>query len=444
MRFSPFASVKVSIALICLLALAVLLGAWCPQESQVGYQKVVETFGADLAGRFRAAGLTDIFHAPVFLLLIALISINMIVVSFQRVFPKIKNYKLPMPYLGKDEILKLPNAQQVSVGLDNNQSLLELKKILALRGYASKIEGQSLKAESGKISRFAATVTHIGLLSLLTGVTITSWTGFSGFQPVLIGRTLTFSASEHSKLWIGKLPLWRVRVDDTRKETYDNGDPKQWYSKLSVINDKGKVLKQQEISVNNPLSYEGVDIYQSSWGLDSILLSFNGRPLKLSLQQMGGTHAAFMPLDQNTTLIFSLRSEKKPLRLFAKIPEWKAPKMLVELPSGYVAEFGAVKIGYLKALPATGLQYKCDPGLPITYTAFGIIMLGVLLAALPHRQLWAYAEEGNEQTTLILGGFSHKAKKAFNKNLISITERIQTRFPAKAESQSICSASSQR
>ncbi|MFX6357491.1 hypothetical protein ABTF91_20115, partial [Acinetobacter baumannii] len=71
-------------------------------------------------------------------------------------------------------------------------------------------------------------------------MTITSWTGFSGFKPVRLDNSLEFADSEHSKLWIGKLPQWKVRVDATKREDYPTGEAKQWFSTLSVIDPSGK------------------------------------------------------------------------------------------------------------------------------------------------------------------------------------------------------------
>jgi cytochrome c biogenesis protein ResB len=90
-------------------------------------------------------------------------------------------------------------------------------------GYKVKAEGSKLKGEYGVVGRLAPSVTHVGLLTLLLGITITSWTGFTGFQPVLLDEKLNFSDSQHSKLWIGSLPKWQVRVDGTRRENYPGG-----------------------------------------------------------------------------------------------------------------------------------------------------------------------------------------------------------------------------
>lgn len=426
------ASVKLTVVLLALTAATVLVGAWCPQEAQQGREKIIEQFGADTAKILIDCGITDIFHSPWFLLLIGLLTVNMVACSMQRVFPKLRLLKQPLPFLKGKEIGKLPvNARLPSA---NDASILVyVEQWLRKRGFKIKRQDNCLVAEYGKIGRLAPTITHIGLLTLLLGVTVTSWCGFSGFKPVLAGGALSFEDSEHSKLWIGKLPRWYVRVDTTRREDHPSGDPKQWYTHLTVVSPDGTPLKEQEISVNNPLSYDGVDIYQSSWGLDHLLVSFNGKPRQLDLRQMGKTYAAFLPLDEGSILIFSVRGQKTPVRIFAKRADWDAPKLLAEMTENKPAQLGAVTLRCEQIVPATGLQYKCDPGLPITYVAFGFIIIGVMLAAIPHRHVWVcMAPPPSENFPpaaaghyLYIGGRSLKAKVGFQRLLDGLIAQLK-------------------
>ena len=427
--WTPWASVKLTVLLLVLIALTVLVGAWCPQESQGGIQKVIEQFGEETALAFSKIGITDIFHSTWFLSLIGFLTINMIACSVQRVFPKVRSLKQVMPYLKSEAIDKLAATRKEVLNIHPETALHRLGERLKRKGYVVKKEGTRLTAEFGKYGRLAPTVTHIGLLTLLLGVTITSWTGFTGFQPIPVGSFMNFESSEHSKLWVGKLPKWSVKAEKSWREDYPSGDVKQWYTDLAVVDANGRVLKRQQISVNNPLSYDNVDIYQSSWGLDRIVLSFNESVRVLNLRPMGKLYAAFLPLDEKTILLFSVRDQSKPLRVFAKADGWQGPKLLTEIPLNGSARLGGVEVGYKKVFAITGLQYKCDPGLPITYVAFAFIIAGVMLAAVPHRQLWADARNlpvGNPQevSELTVGGHSMKAKQAFAKSLSSIVENL--------------------
>ncbi len=438
-KFSFLAGVELAVALMSLTALTVLLGAWCPQESQVGREKVFETFSPDLANFLIKYGVSDIFHSPWFLFLIGMLTVNMVAVSFQRVFPKVRLLKHQMPFLQGKDVMKLPYAKRIEIDSAASSAavLSHVVNEFARRRFDVKVKEQAITAESGRFGRLAATVTHIGLLTLLAGVTITSWTGFSGFHPVRLDSTMSMASSEHSKLWIGKLPAWRVRVDATRRENYPTGEAKQWYTDLSIIDKDGKVLKKGEISVNNPLSYDGVDIYQSSWGLDVIDLRFNGHDQRLPLEPMGKRYAAFLPLDRSTVLIFSVLDQSSPLRVFAKRPDWEAPKLITEISPSKTSTLGSVELNYERVIPVSGLQYKCDPGLPVVYTAFAFIMAGVLLAAIPHRNVWACIEsldqqfEADEnqlrnspQLVLYIGGRSAKAKVGFEKLMDRLMESL--------------------
>lgn len=427
------ASVKLTIFLMSLTALTVLLGAWCPQESANGKEKVVEQFGAETAKILSQLGITDIYHSPWFLSLIAMLTVNMIACSFMRVFPRVNLLRKQLPFLGAREIGKLPVNTSIVLAKEDKSILTSMAVMLAAKGFKVSTGDERLLAEYGKFGRYAATVTHIGLLTLLVGVTITSWTGFSGFQPVLLNSHLDFHESEHSKLWIGKLPEWTVRVDETHREDHPTGEPKQWFSKLTVIDKTGKAVKTQEISVNNPLSYEGVDIYQSSWGLDHIVLNFNGNERKLDLRPMGKLYAAFLPLDQNTMMLFSVRADNSPIKVFAKRPDWEGPRLLTEMSLDKPAKLGPVTIKLIKKLPVTGLQYKCDPGLPITYVAFVFITIGVMMAVIPHRHVWVSLEEketegGKRKKILAFGGRSVKAKVGFEKLIKGWETQIRKEF----------------
>ncbi|PWT95564.1 MAG: hypothetical protein C5B53_11205, partial [Candidatus Melainabacteria bacterium] len=388
-----FASVRLTVLLLSLLAATVLVGAWCPQEAQVGQEKVIEAFGPDLATILIKLHVADIFHSYWFLLLIGLLTVNIIVGSLKHVFPKLRLLVRPMPVLQAGEIAKLPFFWQREIAGEPEAIKQLLFDHLRKQHYSVSWTGPKLTAEFGKFGRLAPSITHVGLLTLLAGVTITAWTGFSGFQPILVGSQMSFAESQHANPWLGKLPSWKILVNGSRREDYDNGEAKQWYSSLSVVDDQGKKIKTEEISVNNPLSYQGVDIYQSSWGLGELQLEFNGHKRQLNLRPMGKLYATFLPLAEDSVLIFSVRNQKAPLRIFAKRPDWQSPRLLAEVQPGKKVALGSVVVRYVEAVPITGLQYKCDPGLAVTFTAFGFIILGVLLTVVPHRQIWAEVTE---------------------------------------------------
>jgi cytochrome c biogenesis protein len=261
---------------------------------------------------------------------------------------------------------------------------------------------------------------------LLAGVIWTSLTGFSGFKPVLPGEIFQFDNAEHSKMWIGKLPTWSASVIETHREDYPSGEAKQWYSTIVVKDRTGKLVKEQTISVNNPLSYDGVDIYQSSWALKALKVRFGNELRTLSLQPMGKLFAAFLPLPDDAVLIFSVRDAQSPLRIFAKRKDWPAPKLLTQILLNKTTHLGNVPIAYEGTIAQTGLQYKCDPGLPIVFVAFVFIIGGISLAAVPHRQIWVQLNKDDSDNTYVtIGGTTKKGKISFARQLAKLAEKLQ-------------------
>jgi cytochrome c biogenesis protein len=69
---------------------------------------------------------------------------------------------------------------------------------------------------------------------------------------------------------------------------------------------------------------------------------------------------------------------------------------------------------------STGLQIKSDPGIPIVYTGFGLLMLGVIMSYVSHSQIWAL-QKGDR---FYVGGRTNRAQVAFEREVIAILDRL--------------------
>lgn len=63
-------------------------------------------------------------------------------------------------------------------------------------------------------------------------------------------------------------------------------------------------------------------------------------------------------------------------------------------------------VNYQGAVLSSGIQFKSDPGLPITYSSFFILMLGALFVALPELRIWGSIEALEQNNARIILGFS--------------------------------------
>ena len=75
---------------------------------------------------------------------------------------------------------------------------------------------------------------------------------------------------------------------------------------------------------------------------------------------------------------------------------------------------------FLDFLTSTGLQIKADPGIPIVYLGFGLLMLSVLMSYVSHSQIWAWQQ--NEQ--VYIGGKTNRASVGFEREMLEILELV--------------------
>jgi cytochrome c biogenesis protein len=70
---------------------------------------------------------------------------------------------------------------------------------------------------------------------------------------------------------------------------------------------------------------------------------------------------------------------------------------------------------------STGLQIKADPGIPIVYLGFGLMMLSVIMSYVSHSQVWALTADGQ----LYVGGRTNRAQVSFERELLGVLEQLE-------------------
>jgi cytochrome c biogenesis protein len=77
---------------------------------------------------------------------------------------------------------------------------------------------------------------------------------------------------------------------------------------------------------------------------------------------------------------------------------------------------------------STGLQIKSDPGIPLVYTGFGLLMMGVVMSYVSHSQIWAL----QAGSSLYIGGKTNRAQVGFESELLQILESVPTKILEKS------------
>ena len=424
-----FSSVRLALILFSFLVVTTLIGTILPQEPMIGFAEILKKYGKQKYEFYKAFGLTDVFHPWWYLSLMTMLGINLTVASFKRVFPKAKKAFLWPMNIETNAIKKLPFNSEIDVR--SNDVLLSVEKKIRSLGYKTKIRNEMLLAVKGAWHRLGASVTHVGILTLLLGSLMSLLTGFSG--TVQLSENEGFyltdkmpSLSEQRKsieqenwlvpvnrmpIWFGRLPSYLVMVNKTWKENYVTGEPRQWHSDLSVFDQNKNELIRKTIKVNDPLQYMGLDIYQSSWG-NFIDVSFNDKLISFPVDNFNGRDFVFLPLTNDIGLRLDiLEAAKEKLRIFSVSKNSEKEKLLGEIGINEYIMLGPIDLKFKGSQRLTGLQFKSDPGNILIYPGLLFIIVGVSIAFGSKKQIWA--KVNSENNKILIGGNSDRSKEKF-------------------------------
>ena len=420
------ANLKVAIARLLAIALFSILGTVIEQGQTIdfyreNYPEHPALFGFLSYKVILAIGLEHVYGSWWFLALLILFGTSLTACTFNRQLPILKASKRWFYYTKPQSFVKLPLATEIIGG-----NLNDLAQSLQSKNYKVYQADDRLYARKGLIGRIGPIVVHASMLLVLVGSIWGSLTGFIAQEMVPSGETFQVKNITEAGAWsANQVPKdWSVRVNRFWIDYTPKGSIDQFYSDLSVLDRDGKEVDRETIHVNKPLKYKGVSFYQANWDIHAIRFTFNNSPIlqlpvsKLESQnggrQVWGTWIPTKPdLSAGITLItpdlqgtFLIYDEKG--------------NLLTTVRTNQSAEVNGVTFTLKEAIGSTGLQIKADPGIPIVYAGFGLLMLGVIMSYVSHSQVWAL-QVGDR---LYVGGKTNRAQVSFESELIDVTNVV--------------------
>ena len=180
--WSFFSSVRLTLFLLILIALAAIVGTVIPQQDAAG--EAIQKLPPALAGVLKALQFNDLYRSPWFLLLMALLTVNLVVCSLNRLPASLRLYRRQpepdRPGLYED----LPPAQVLAAEGTVEDEAARLEQVLkkALGSVERKQSDQAtwLSGHKGAWSYFGVYVIHTGVLVIILGAVIGALLGFDG------------------------------------------------------------------------------------------------------------------------------------------------------------------------------------------------------------------------------------------------------------------------
>ena len=404
-------SVRFTMLVLPFIAASCVLGTLVKQQATP--EEYLAQFSDSTYAILRFLRITDVFHAPWFLLLIGLFVVNLVFCTIDRL-------SLLLRSAGEK---KLPNEKTLSAM--SQTFLLPGKRVedvaRLFRGYKrAGVYDNGQVLEKGGIARYGVYVIHGSIIVILAGSLIGLIAGFRGSLTLAKGemRDAVFKRGAAQ----ATIPLgFAIRCDDFKVAFYPSGEPKDYVSRIAVI-DHGHPVKEAEVRVNHPLTYKGTSIYQASYGSNPVFrFSVAGKEVSLiqgSVYKEDGLTMMVMRFEK------SIHNFGPGVQIaYVEGKESKASWFLKDVPRLREKEIMGVpvRLDDVREDFFTGLEIAHDPGVWVVWVGFAMILCGLFV-----NFFFYYRRVYLLQTSsgVLVAGVSPRNKDAFKQEFEKWRDRL--------------------
>lgn len=383
-------SLSISISILLLIALVSILGTIIEQDQSIEYYKLnypenQSSFFFLTWKQIIALGLSHLYSNIWFLSLIFLFFLSLLLCTMSTQLPVLKHARQWKFFYNKVSLKKLNSYNMI-----RDESFINFIYILNLKKYYVFHKGNAVYAYKGLLGRIAPIFVHFSIIFTLTGSVIGLFGGFFAQEMIPVGEVFHFQNIVRSG-YISKYPSNILGKVNNLNITYNQDNSiQQFFSNLSLLNNKGVILYNKTISVNNPLKFQGLTFYQTDWQINALRLRLGSKYLfEKSLNQVASSNlgtAWFCNLSINDSHQISIFITD----LKSNILIYDDQGILItETKYGLWNVVYGVPIVIQDLMTSTGLQVKVDPGIQITYLGFLILMLSIVASYQSYSQIWA-------------------------------------------------------
>ncbi|MGA6984683.1 MAG: cytochrome c biogenesis protein ResB [Terriglobales bacterium] len=456
------ASIQTGVVLLILVVILAAAGTIVLQRPVTEPDEMQSAYSPQALRILDAVGLTDVFHTWWFLGLMLLVSLCIVAASIER-FPNSWRF-FSRPYKYPDESFRRASHPQKSLAIaDEETGLVAAERALHSLGFKPervvREDHFGIFAERYRISELAVYIVHASLLLIFFGTIVDGLWGWRGTLNLNEGQTSNIVDLRDGTT--RTLPF-AIRCDSAGQENYKDGTPKKWWSNLTVVKD-GQDLSKKQIVVNDPLLYNDVRFYQSSYGpngkVDKLMLVAAPSNDTGETQEIGLAVNDTVPLDADTTVRFSEFIPDYAVRdghVYRKSNELENPaahlvvtskragrdfdvwipaldEVADNTKSPWLFQATDLKMGHF-----TGLQVSHEPGQGGVWS--GVVLMGVGLAFVfyvVHMRFWVVpvCDPKTGKYSLWIGGSANRNRDAFEQrfgNLVALLEEELKTIPSAA------------
>ncbi|MDR3392146.1 MAG: cytochrome c biogenesis protein ResB [Sulfuriferula sp.] len=308
--YELLSSMRFAISLLSVLAIASIIGTVLKQNEP--YANYIIQFGQYWFNVFKWLGLYDVYHSPWFVVILSFLVLSTSTCIYRNLPSMLREMRSYREHATEQS---LRHFQHYAEFARQGNPAPTLMQYLDVQGYKYKQQADGatllLAAKRGSANRLGYILTHSAIVLICIGGLIDSNIPLKLEQAFNIKHIETRDIPESqvpaiSRLAPGNLSFrgnvtipegtsadvvflnigdgymvqdlpFKIGLDKFHIEHYTTGQPKSFASDIVIIDKKtGLPLLKHTITVNHPLTYDGIAIYQASFGDGGTHLNMDG------------------------------------------------------------------------------------------------------------------------------------------------------------------------
>ena len=411
------ANLQFAIAMLLLIGILIAIGTIIEQEQTISFYKtnypdIAPIFGF-LDWRFiYFFNLNKIYRSYWFALILIVFASSLIACTFTTQLPLLKKFKLWRFFKYPNQFERLNSLKLQNV--PSNNLVFKFHK----ESYHVFRQSEKVYAYSGLLGRIGPIFVHFSILFLIIGST---WSAFSGYTAQeSMPRGEIFHVQNLLKSGnVSYIPQsWSWRVNDFWITYTKESKINQFYSDLSLLDNRGFELKRKTIFVNEPFIYKGITLYQTDWDLLGLKIKVGDNeivqvPTKKITTNGRKFWVGSFPLVVNngSMLNYTILINDLLGNLFLYDEQGQ---LVRECFIGQDINLNStLRVNFSDLITTTGLQIKTDFGILLVYLSFFVLLISAYVSFISYSQIWQLKSASG----LFVGGKSNRAVLYFQEEL---------------------------
>ncbi len=461
--YSFFTSVRLAIILISLVIIISLVGMFVPQRDWTREVDYLGRYGMNGYQWLKTLQLDHIYSSWYFLFVITLLTLNLLACTHKRLSASIRYFRLKQRPVPPAALEKMEIHRVISMASEPSTIKQTITKLLKKNFYQVREEDGQILADKWRWERFGIDVFHVSLLVILAAGLMTATMTFRTFIVGHKGQEVPLSNDKNLI----------VQVDDFFSKNYKASDRvMDWHSQLTILELNKETMQYKPsvtkvIEVNDPLSYKGYKFFQAAFGQDWMGAAEVTLQVKKRVNE--NEYVSLGEFKARVEDGFEIASENIFISVEAFLPDWDVSEngiyysrtQRLDNPAAFIKILDKashqpiidnrdccwafansfykrvteqeitqskkwpylVELVGMKAPEFTGIQVKRDPGQPVAYLGFIILVLGISVHLFfKHKLIWVQVDENK----IVIAGMARNNPRQFEDEFEQLVKSLET------------------